>query len=584
MLKKYAFLITVVLSMILLSGCFMMPEENEKNGTSAGNATPGRLSMEEDTEVKNTLLETGAVREPQVQLKGDGSDQVTVLVYMNGSNLESESGEATEDLTEMVQAGSSDQVNVLVQTMGTRSWQKKYAIASDRSQIYRVDGNGLTLEKDDLGQQDCTEASTLTQFIEYGVSAYPADRYILLFWDHGGGPVYGFGYDEWNSDETASLRVDEMQQALSDAGVYFDFIGMDCCIMSSLETCCALYDYCDYTVLSEDFESGLGWHYTDWMKTLYANPSIPTTELGAQICDEVVNANEADKQDGDESIMALIDESMMKVLYTAWTDFAYANEDSLLQENYSEELNMKAGGRYLPALRTGDGPLSRKRVRTVRTGDGPLSRKGVRTREGTLSGNESKTESLQSKLSRMFGDEAGGWNGWNDWYEAADVSMADYYVTDIMAVAQNITSEESDALSAALNQTLLYVSSTEGDASLTGLSVTLPYGDADFYQDCKAVFTNIGLDSTYVDWLEAFANVSDSTQSYDYSDWNDEWNGWDQYDDSFNWNDWDYYEDEGYWEEGPGYDDFSYGGYDPWYSDYGGPGGGMGGPGGRIGW
>ena len=86
--------------------------------------------------------------------------------------------------------------------------------------------------------------------------------------------IKNLGYDEWNADENATLTIDEMQSALKDAGTFFDFIGMDCCIMSSLEVCCALYDFCDYMILSEDFESGLGWYYTDFINAMNNNPDV----------------------------------------------------------------------------------------------------------------------------------------------------------------------------------------------------------------------------------------------------------------------------------------------------------------------
>ena len=70
------------------------------------------------------------VKEKQTEIKGDGKDQATVFVYMNGSDLESEDGEATEDLCEMLAANISSQVNVLVETIGTKSWSKRLGIAS----------------------------------------------------------------------------------------------------------------------------------------------------------------------------------------------------------------------------------------------------------------------------------------------------------------------------------------------------------------------------------------------------------------------------------------------------------------------
>ncbi len=224
-----------------------------------------------DHEVEGSHIQIGAdlckkykefpedmVKEKQTEIKGDGKDQATVFVYMNGSDLESEDGEATEDLCEMLAANISSQVNVLVETIGTKSWSKRLGIASDHTQRYKAEAGNLVLVDDSLGQLDCTSPDTLADFISWGAENYPANRYILIFWDHGAGPVYGFGYDEHQSEDSV-LTIDEIQTAIRQSGIYFDIIGMDSCIMSSLELCCAMYNYCDYMILSEDFESGYGW-------------------------------------------------------------------------------------------------------------------------------------------------------------------------------------------------------------------------------------------------------------------------------------------------------------------------------------
>ena len=522
--RKSLIALALSASMLMTSGCGIMdiageilsddPAGTEDYGTfskpdATGNDTVSNgVIATAGVGVATSLLESGAVRDKKVKLKGNGEDTVTIFVYMNGSDLESESGEATTDLAEMVKAGSSDKVNILVQTMGTKKWSN-YGISANRSQIYSVDGNGLTLVKDDLGQLDCTSSDALSSFIAWGAANYPADRNILIFWDHGGGPVYGFGYDEWNSNEYASLTIDEMQTALSRGGVFFDFIGMDCCIMSCIEVCAALYDYCDYTILSEDFESGLGWYYTPWLQALYNNSSIPTTELGKQIVDSMVNANASNSYEGDKSILALIDESMLKVLWQAWIDFAYANESALLNSNYSREVTRNENGRIHPLI---------KRRSQSRFG--------------------------------LFGDDDRlvDWDdfSFSDYYSDSDdsPSMSEYYVTDIMAVASNIETSESDALRSALSSTITYMSATKEDADMTGISVTLPYGDQVFYADLKTIFTNCGFDADYIAWLEKFTTASGAGNYYDYSDWEDNWNGWDDYDDSYDWNDWSYSGDD----------------------------------------
>ncbi len=534
----------LVFSMLTYSGCTMLdmvdymledeeetaqlPEqpgegkELEAESTGSGNWTAGSddaafaESEERRTEAISSLYENGAVREPKVKLKGNGQDKVTILIYMNGSDLESDSQEATGDLAEMVHAGSSSNVNILVQTMGTKKWYN-YGIASNRSQIYSVNGNGLTLVKDDLGQLDCTGPDALSSFIAWGAANYPADRYILLFWNHGGGPVYGFGSDEWNSDQYASLTIDEMQTALSRGGIYFDIIGMDCCIMSCIEVCAALYEYCDYMVLSEDFESGLGWNYTPWLSSLYSNTSIRSTDLGRRIVDSMVDANAQDSYNGDNSILAVIDQAMLKVLWQTWTDFAYANESALLNSNYSREVKRSDNGRVHPILR--------RQGRTLRYG---------------------------------------GYDSWDDFsysdYYSDDVpDLSEYYITDIMAVASTMDTVESNALRSALDSTIVYMKATEGDRDLTGISVTLPYGDEAFYADLNRIFTNAGFDTDYVSWLSKFTSASGTGSFYDYSDWDDDWDGWDDYNDDYDWNEWDYGggDDYDYWFDWDFWGDFA---------------------------
>ena len=430
------------------------------------------------------------VKEKQTEIKGDGKDQATVFVYMNGSDLESEDGEATEDLCEMLAANISSQVNVLVETIGTKSWSKRLGIASDHTQRYKVEAGNLVLVDDSLGQLDCTSPDTLADFISWGAENYPANRYILIFWDHGAGPVYGFGYDEHQSEDSV-LTIDEIQTAIRQSGIYFDIIGMDSCIMSSLELCCAMYNYCDYMILSEDFESGYGWSYTGWLNALSENSSISSEELGKIIVDDMIADNEENGEGA--STLALIDESYMKVLYTAWADFAYANEPALLGENYS--MHVRGGRRAHPVLR----------------------KKGL--------------------FDFLF-DEDG------------DYSMSDYYITDIMAVAQNIESKEAEALAAAVNLSICYFNCTDDEVGMTGLSVTLPYGDSEFYGYLYPVFTGVGMDADYVGWLEKFVYAEGYNDYYDYESWyEDDWEGWDNYEDDWDWIDWLFFEDDDYWED-----------------------------------
>lgn len=493
----------------------LFPVEEMPEKTASGSEY-GRDSLD----AKAVKFWDSAVRDPQVKLKGNGEDTVTILMYMNGSDLETDDGQASVDIEEMIAAGKSEKVNVLVETLGTKEWSSKYNISSKETQIHKVEKDGLVTVRTGMGQLDCTKEETLRDFIKWGAENYPADRYILLLWDHGGGPVYGFGSDEFQSED-AALTIDEIQRALAGGGVYFDFIGMDCCLMSCLEVCCACYDYCDYMILSEDFESCLGWEYTLWLRSLYKNTSISTPELGKTIVDAMVNANRIDTN-GDDAILALVDVGCTKLVYTAWKDFAYANEDALLGKNYSRAVQPRG-----------------------------------------------------KALKSMLHGEKGMFSYFYDLLGTDEETLADYYITDIMEVASNINSEESAALKAALDQMIVHVNAYGKDSGMTGISVSLPYGDSEFYADMARIFLNCGFDQPYVAWLNKFTTADGYSDFYDYESWDLGWDGWDSYDayEDWDWNEWDYYDDSSYWNDSEYYwesDDYCYDCYgDDWeYDDW----------------
>ncbi len=433
---------------------------------------------------------------------GTDDKTATVMIYMNGSDLESEAGEATTDIAEMLSSGIGNNVNVIIQTMGTRQWQD-YGISSKTAQTYKIDKGELVLIRDGLGQLDCTVSDTMSEFINYCKHDYPADRYLFLFWDHGGGPVYGFGYDEWKNDNTG-LTIAEMSKAFADnSDIRFDIIGMDCCIMASMETCYALAPYCKYALLSEDFESGLGWSYTGWMRAFEENPGMSTPLLGKFIIDDIISVNE-NEFGGDSSCMGLFNVSTANNLFAAWKKFAYKNEAALLGTNYSREHKAKSAGR-------------------------------------------------------------GFWDLWGMDY--SDVTLSDYYISDMLALIESIDgeSEEAKELKSALKASVAYYGHTSDKNELTGLAVSLPYGDYDFYEQLADVYGDIGFDDEYINWLGGFVSADYGDDDYyDFGIFEDIWNGWGEYEDEYGCN---LSNEGGSCEYGYDYDEYSDDEYNDEYSD-----------------
>ena len=150
-----------------------------------------------------------------------------------------------------------------------------------------------------------TNPDNLASYIQFCAKNFPADRYELILWDHGGGSVSGYGYDE-KYVNSGSMTLSGIQKALNKGGVKFDFIGFDACLMATAETALMLDEYADYMIASEETEPGIGWYYTDWLTKLGRNTSMPTLDIGQQIVDSFVTACSR-KCQGQKTTLAVID-------------------------------------------------------------------------------------------------------------------------------------------------------------------------------------------------------------------------------------------------------------------------------------
>lgn len=244
-----------------------------------------------------------SARDKRTNIIGGNNDKVTIMLYMCGTDLESENGMASSDLGEIAAAKYGDNVNIIVYTGGCKSWKTK-GISSKTNQIYQVKDGGLRQLVADDGNKPMTSPDTLSGFIRYCKSNFPANRNELIFWDHGGGSVSGYGYDEKVGN--GSMNLAGIDKALKNGGVTFDFIGFDACLMATAENALMLDDYADYLIASEETEPGVGWYYTDWVTKLGSNTSMPTLEIGKNIVDDFVNTCNM-KCRGQKTTLSVID-------------------------------------------------------------------------------------------------------------------------------------------------------------------------------------------------------------------------------------------------------------------------------------
>lgn len=281
-------------------------------------------------------------RPKRTSIRGGGKDTVTVMVYMCGTDLESEDGMATADLDEMLYAEISDKVNIIVETGGTSAWQNS-VISSKTNQRYRVTSQGLELLEKSLGKRSMVDPDTLSDFIRYCETEYPADRYMLVLWDHGGGSLTGYGYDQYYPRDSMTLH--ELGTALKEAGCAFDLVGFDACLMGTLETGIVLEPYSDYMIASEEVEPGIGWYYTGWITALSENSSIPTTDLGKRLLDDYVTQVKA-QTSGSQATLSLVDLAEFKgTVPPALAAFSTASTELIDSDRFQAVSDARAGAK-----------------------------------------------------------------------------------------------------------------------------------------------------------------------------------------------------------------------------------------------
>lgn len=282
-------------------------------------------------------------RERYTALLGNGRDTVTIMVYMCGTDLESRSKMGTMDLQEMLNASFGNDVNLLVYTGGCKGWQNT-VVSSTTNQIWQIkDGRMACLEKD-LGSVPMTDPDVLSGYIRWCAENYPASRYELILWDHGGGSVSGYGYDE-KFASSGSMDLSGLDRALKDAGVKFDFIGFDACLMATAETALTMAQYADYLIASEETEPGVGWYYTDWLTALGKDTSMPTIQIGQKIVDSFVETC-AQKCRGQSTTLSVVDLAELEAtLPDVLADFSRSTAKLIREQSYQTVSNARSGAR-----------------------------------------------------------------------------------------------------------------------------------------------------------------------------------------------------------------------------------------------
>lgn len=270
------------------------------------------------------------------------------MVYLDGDNNLESAG--IDDFLEMSSVGSDSNVKIVVQfdridgedsSYGDWKTCKRFYVTSGMTPTA---GNAIT----DIGEANMGDPATLTAFIDWATTNYPANRYALVLWNHGGGwreqqealikaleaaktcegknkielalkeirrPNYkAVCWDDTNVD---CLYMKEVKSALNAATYDMHMIGFDACLMGMIEVAYEIKGTgASVVVGSEETEPGDGWPYDTILGDLLSHASWTPAQLGTAIVDRYYASY------GNSETQSAIDLTQMNYLASTVSNFA----------------------------------------------------------------------------------------------------------------------------------------------------------------------------------------------------------------------------------------------------------------------
>lgn len=221
-----------------------------------------------------------------------------VILYMVGSDLETEYKAGTMNLAEMMDGygdARSEDLEIIIAYGGSKTPGWEGITYTTITSLMEDAEDGVIGNYPDVlysdPDADMSSRESLEKFLRYVTENYASDRKMLFFWNHGSG-YDGFGMDEITEN---MLSLGDISNALQSAGMQYDIIGFDACLMGGIEVASAMAPYGTWLIASAETEPGSGWHYENWVKALASDPQIPALTLGTMIIDDYMEREETAK-------------------------------------------------------------------------------------------------------------------------------------------------------------------------------------------------------------------------------------------------------------------------------------------------
>ena len=277
--------------------------------------------------ITTTSVDGGFTNTVTITVLNQQLDDYTILLYMCGSDLESnnatttQGGQATRDITEILSVSCPSNVNFVIQTGGSTKWSTKYNISATKIGRYHVNNKSLVTDAQ-LDQASMGDYQTFRDFLDWGMVTYPAKKYGVIMWDHGGAMEGCCQDDNYDGDTLLNSEViNAVWDARLLAGVSekLEFIAYDVCLMQVQDIAeFNSYNF-NYMIASQESEGGTGYDYDAWLPTLYNNAgSVNTVTLLTKIADTFIT-EQGTTSDQTQSVLDL---SKMPQYYEAFEALA----------------------------------------------------------------------------------------------------------------------------------------------------------------------------------------------------------------------------------------------------------------------
>lgn len=268
----------------------------------------------------------------------------TIIVYLAADN--DLRGFAARNLKQMSTIGSNGNCNIVahldIRLNGNKKITRRYYIEKD--QIFHMNSEDPATQ-----QMDSGDPKTLISCCQWAIQNYPAENYMLVFWNHGTGIIdpatgkvinsvdlftfnnatnkldldrsvgfldiiaileqeqRGICWDDSTGHYLSNQKLDEALSYISKNylnGGKFSIIAFDACLMSMLEIANIVKPYANILVSSQEVELSTGWDYSKALN-LFANSAPNKIDLAKNIVKMYGQSYETVTDDYTQSAMNL---------------------------------------------------------------------------------------------------------------------------------------------------------------------------------------------------------------------------------------------------------------------------------------